>query len=269
MGPDKMTFKAATWNVLATAYIRPEWYPGVPPERLDPSWRVPAVAQHAAALDADLLCLQEVEEEMFAALQGRLEPLGHEGRYERKGRGRPDGCATFFRRSVFALREARRLEYRDRGPGEAADSGHVALLVCLEHEGHLLGVANTHVRWDRPEVPLPDQVGWRQVTELLEACRRFTPQCDGWLVCGDFNRAPNDATIGAMRQAGFAFAHDDRPQIKSCVANGRASLIDYLFHSAALRVLPIDAPLLADTTSLPSVEQPSDHLALMAEIEWS
>lgn len=56
-----MPFTVATYNVLASAYIKPEWYAGVPAHLLDPAWRVPAVARSVAALDADLVCLQEVD----------------------------------------------------------------------------------------------------------------------------------------------------------------------------------------------------------------
>ncbi len=114
-------------------------------------------------------------------------PSARTGHFEKKGAGRPDGCATFFRKEVFALRGTQRLDYHDRGEGRE-DSGHVALLLALEHGGRLLGVANTHVRWDRPRTPPAEQVGLRQILELLEACQRFIPPCAGWLVCGDFNR---------------------------------------------------------------------------------
>jgi mRNA deadenylase 3'-5' endonuclease subunit Ccr4 len=263
-----MPFKVATWNVLANAYVRPEWYPGVPAEFLDPARRVPALAAHAAALDTDVLCLQEVEKPVVTALEGRLGQLGYAARFEKKGQGRPDGCATFFRQGLFTLRGAQRLEYHDRGAGPD-DSGHVALLLALENEGRLLGMANTHVRWDRPGTPREGQVGYRQVVELVEACERFGPRCGGWVVCGDFNRTTDDEAVAAMRQAGFAFAHAGRPHVLSAVANGRAKLIDYIFHTTALRSRPIDPPAIHDSTPLPSAEQPSDHLALLAEIEWA
>jgi mRNA deadenylase 3'-5' endonuclease subunit Ccr4 len=264
----QMSFKIVTWNVLANAYIRPELYPSVGSDFLDTARRVPALVAHADALDADLLCLQEVERPVFTALNRQLAPLGYAGRYEKKGKGRPDGCATFFRQAAFTLRGTQRLEYSDRGPGQE-DSGHVALLLALEHQGRLLGVANTHVRWDKPGTPREGQVGFRQVMEMLEACGRFSPHCSGWVVCGDFNRTPADEAVAAMRQAGFTFAHEGRPQVKSAVANGRARLIDYIFHSQALRSRPFDPPALDDATLLPSAGQPSDHVALMAEVEWA
>src|SRR5689334_15445529 len=121
-----MPFKAVTYNVLATAYIRPAWYAGVAPALLRPERRVPAVVRHIDSLGADLLCLQEVEKETLAALEGRLGPLGYTGHYEKKGGGKPDGCAVLFREGVFALRERQRLDYRDGERGAAGDSGHLA-----------------------------------------------------------------------------------------------------------------------------------------------
>jgi mRNA deadenylase 3'-5' endonuclease subunit Ccr4 len=263
-----MSFRAVTYNVLADAYINPRWYVGVAPELLRPEWRLPALVRHVEALDADLLCLQEVEADTFAALDDRLGPLGYEGRHEMKGGHRPDGCAVFFRRGLFTLRDVQRLEYHDGERGVEGHSGHIALLLGLEHEGRLLGVADTHLRWDRPGTPRTAQIGLRQIMELLEACGSFTPACQGWLVCGDFNATPDGEVVAALRQAGFEFAHPNRRYVRSCVANGKARLIDYLFHTEALRSNPVDPPLIEDRTRLPSDEQPSDHLPLVAEIGW-
>ena len=100
-----MPFKAATYNVLANAYIRPDRYPEVPSELLRPDRRIPGLARHVEQLDADLLCLQEVEDETFDILTQRLNSLDYDGRFEKKGQNKPDGAATFFRRSRFTLRE--------------------------------------------------------------------------------------------------------------------------------------------------------------------
>jgi mRNA deadenylase 3'-5' endonuclease subunit Ccr4 len=262
-----MSFTVATYNVLATAYIKSQWYPGVPEHLLRPETRVPALVRHLEAFGADVLCLQEVEPDVFAVLRDRLGPLGYAGHYEQKGRNRPDGCATFVRTEIFAVRHARRLEYRDRESGPEAHSGHVALMLALEWDGQFLGVANTHVRWVAPDTPRDEQVGFRQVAELIAACRDFEPSCRDWVVCGDFNYPSDSEAVGAMRRAGYVFAHADRPHVHSAVANGRAKLIDYLFHTAGLRSRPLDPPVVTDDTRLPSSDQPSDHLALVAEFD--
>jgi mRNA deadenylase 3'-5' endonuclease subunit Ccr4 len=264
-----MSFAVATYNVLATTYIKPEWYPGVADHLLRAETRVPALVRHIEALDADILCLQEVEPDVFAARNARLGPLGHAGYYEQKGRNRPDGCATFVRTAAFGVRHTRRLEYRDRETGAEAHSGHVALLLVLERDGQALGVVNTHVRWMAPNTPRDEQVGFRQVAELIAVCRDFDPPCRDWVVCGDFDYPPDAEAVGAMRDAGYSFAHADRPHIRAAVANGRAKLIDYLFHTAGLRARPLDPPVVTDDTKLPSPDQPSDHLALVAEFDWA
>jgi mRNA deadenylase 3'-5' endonuclease subunit Ccr4 len=264
-----MSFRAATYNVLANAYIKPDRYPSVQADFLDPAWRLPALVRHLEGLDADLLCLQEVERETFAALGRRLKALGYAGHFEKKGQGKPDGCATFFRQGTFVLRRAQRLDYHDGERGAGGDSGHIALLLGVEYRGSLLGVANTHLRWDRPGTPRARQIGYAQITELLEECQRFVPPCRGWLVCGDFNRTPDGEVVTAVRKAGYEYAHADSRGVRSCVANGRARLLDYLFHSRGLRAQPVAPPALEDETALPAEGQPSDHLALLAEFDWA
>ncbi len=263
------SFTAATYNVLATAYIKPEWYEGVAPGLLRPEWRVPALVRHIESLGADLICLQEVEGETFALLDARLKQLGFAGHYEKKRNKKPDGCAIFFRESAFALRAVQRLDYQDRERGPASHSGFIALMLCVEHQGQLLGIAGTHLRWDTPRTPRNEQMGLRQFEELLEACARFTPPCQGWLICGDFNCTPNAEIITVARASGFHAAHENRPGVRSCVANGRARLIDYILHTGSLRATPIDPPAVEDESLLPANDQPSDHLALVAEFEWA
>ena len=83
-------FSLCTWNILATSYIRPEYYPNTPPAILDPGWRLPALVRRARELQADILCLQEVEAASFATLRSGLEPQGYAGRLAMKG-GRKSG----------------------------------------------------------------------------------------------------------------------------------------------------------------------------------
>jgi mRNA deadenylase 3'-5' endonuclease subunit Ccr4 len=264
-----MAFEVATYNVLATAYLGRGDYSAVPPGLLDPEWRVPALVRHVAALGADVLCLQEVEADAFAALREGLGPLGYSGLMEFKGRGKPDGCATFYREGRFTPRRSARLSYQDDEGGPGEHSGFLALLLALSHEGRTLGVANTHLRWDPPGRPRREQVGHRQAAELIEACGGFDPVCDGWVVCGDFNRRPDSEVVATFREDGFDFAHRGRPHVISAVTDRRSSLIDHLFHTRTLAATPIDPPPVDGSMVLPSREHPSDHLALAASFEWA
>lgn len=123
-----------------------------------------------------------------------------DGCYEKKGKNRPDGCATFSRLGTFTLRRVQRLDYHDGQENRESDSGHIALLLFLAHAGRLLGVANTHLRWDHPGTPAAEQVGYLQAVELLRVCQSWTPPCDAWLICGDFNRTPDSASADFARE---------------------------------------------------------------------
>src|SRR5438034_6979626 len=80
-----MAFTVATYNVLASAYIKPQWYPNTPNELLRPEHRIPALSQYARQLDADILCLQEVEDTTFGNLGAALAGCGYRGALK-KGR---------------------------------------------------------------------------------------------------------------------------------------------------------------------------------------
>ena len=97
-----MSFTVVTYNILANTYIRPAWYPYTPPEMLVAAQRGPAHVRHILGLAADVLCRQEVEDDMFAALEAGLRPGGYTGHLSKKAAGKPDGCALFFRTGVFA-----------------------------------------------------------------------------------------------------------------------------------------------------------------------
>lgn len=259
-----MAFKVASYNILADAYLRRGWYPRVPPELLARQRRRQALLERVAGLDADVLCLQEVEKGALADLRARLSPLGYAVCHGRKGAGKPDGCATLVR--GLAVREVRRLAFSD-GEGRGGHSGHIALLVTVEQEGRAVCIVNTHVRWDPPGTPPGQGFAPRQLGELLAQ----RPRGDGgawpagldWILCGDLNLTPESPVLDLLRQEGLRDSHG-APRPPTCYVGGRAVSIDYLWHSPGLRAAPLEPPLIDDDTPLPSPSEPSDHLPICA-----
>lgn len=262
-----MSFSVASYNVLADSYLRPEWYPATPADVLASSWRQPALVQHIAGLAADVICLQEVEPDRFVALADHLRSMGYEGHQAPK-RGKPDGCATFVRTATSTICAVHVLHYAD-GRGTSANSGHVALMLLLEHEGRVVGVANTHLKWDAMGTPLEGRWGYRQIAQLLTELPVIDQTCPSWIIGGDFNATPDNEIVRALKQAGFEDAYQDRNHLATCNSNRKAKRIDYLFHTPDLSAEPNDLPPIGDRTPLPSHEQPSDHLAIMARFDWS
>ncbi len=258
-----MSFVVCSYNILASSYIEPRFYPHAQVEHLQSAWRLGALADAIAAKAAHIICLQEVEEDSFALLRSRLDPMGYSGIYLKKEGDRRDGCATFFDRSQFSLREVRRLIYDDAVEGQPA-SGNVALLLQLQHGERTLGVASTHFKWQPLTTPQELRIGLRQARQLIA---ELTPG-DAWIACGDFNAMADTLTLDTFWKAGFTDAYAARPNDFTCNSNEIVKRIDYLLHRGPLSAVPHALPAIHATTPLPSLEQPSDHLAVSATFEW-
>ncbi len=256
------SIRIASYNVLADAYINPAWYTHVDPSVLDRAWRWPALARRIAGLQADVVCLQEVEPACFAVLSEALEPFGLTGVFARKGQGRPDGCATFHRAASVSLIEQRTLYFSDAMDGGAA-SGHIALICVFDSCLGPLHVAGTHLRWAPDDSARESHIGWRQVRALFEA--GIDARSGDWLICGDLNGTSESAPLVELARSGFVDAFATLPQA-TCNPNQRTKRIDYILHGGNLSAIPDRLPMIDDQTSLPSLSEPSDHLPILATL---
>jgi len=262
-----MSFSVVSYNVLATAYIQRAWYRRTPAMVLDPAWRVPALVQYLAKLNADLFCLQEVEPELFVALRTYLGERGYGAEYARKLAGRPEGLALCYRRAVFDLIDWRSVPFAD-GAGTAHDTGYIAQVGILRRGDRTFGAINTHLTWDPPNTAREAQRGLRQMQQCLAEFHSRAADADGWIVSGDFNVTPESEIVAIAQQAGLQFAHQSLAEVFTCNIGAKARLIDYLFHSAGLSAQAAILRRIDDRTILPSAEEPSDHVAIMARCDW-
>jgi mRNA deadenylase 3'-5' endonuclease subunit Ccr4 len=264
---EKASFSVASYNVLASAYVHPARYSRTSSLVLNPTWRIPAIVGQVAGLGDDIICLQEIEMEVFSALRMRLAHLGYGSQFARKRAGSVDGCATFYRQGVFELVDANIIAYSD-GAGAGDDSGHIALVAVLRRGGDAVGVINTHLLWDPPDAAPETRRGYRQMSQLLREYQRMESEARGWIIAGDLNATPERDTIALLGRAGLDFSHRNLPEAYTCNANARAQMVDYLFYSAALRAEPVPVPRIEDRTVLPSAEHPSDHVPVRAKFYW-
>jgi endonuclease/exonuclease/phosphatase family metal-dependent hydrolase len=239
-----------SWNVLASAYVRPEFYPHTPVPVLEPEGRSARVVERVVGLGAaaDVICLQEIEPATFAGVAGRL--LGFEGSFAQK-RGKPDGCAIFVRRSLGepAFRE---LVYSD-------GTGHVAVAAVVGG----VGFASTHLKWEAPEVPVELRLGRAELTELLDAW--VAPE-EPWVVCGDLNANAASAVLEVAFARGLHDGYASLPEAWTCNSNDRAKRIDFILHTPGFEARPSPLPAITDVTPLPSASEPSDHLAIQVAL---
>ncbi len=261
-----MSIRVAAYNVLADSYVKREWYPNTPDASLDPTRRRGLLVQHLRQLDADVVCMQEVEPEVHDTITAALSSVGYKSVFSKKSGRRPDGCATIYKPAVASLVRHRALHFRD-GDEERGASGHVALVTEFDVGGRELGVINTHLRWSGRSVPLEQRWAYRQVGELIDdvVSARDIP----WIVCGDFNVEADGPEVALLRERGFACAYEGAAAVSTCNPNQSAKKIDFLLHSAELRAEPAAIPAIDDSTPLPSESEPSDHLAISALFSWA
>jgi mRNA deadenylase 3'-5' endonuclease subunit Ccr4 len=262
-----MSFTLATYNVLAPSYAHQARYPDTPPEWLDSRRRIPALAEHLAGLAYDVLCLQEVEREPFTLLEEKLSGLGYAGDLCLKGYGKPDGCAMFYRTDRVNCIRRDRVEYADAFE-QSPSSGHVAQCLVFRIEDHLLGVANTHLKWDPWGRRREALVGYRQVRELQERIVQDGSDCAGWIICGDLNVTVESEVVQTLQAAGYTASHQPDVHGATCNANRRARMLDFIFHTGSLATQPLPLPVVEDTTPLPGPDQPSDHVVVAAICSW-
>jgi len=250
----------ASYNVLCDAYIRPEFYPLCDPAAFRPDRRHPLLLDRVAGLGTDIICLQEVDAEMYEQLRRRLASEGYVGRGAQKMNGKPDGCATFVR-DKFTIHGWVTRVFMDR-LANRSPSGHVALETMLTtEEGHLVVIANTHFKWDPPETPPEARYGIAQATELMKG----RDQNINSIVCGDFNAEHGSDTMNVFARAGHHNAHA-WTMAPTCVANGKARKIDAILCSKSMLVHDFSTPPIGDATPLPSATEPSDHVPIVATL---
>lgn len=250
---EQSRFIAVTWNVLAQAYVSPDRYPVSPPEALDPHLRRRRIIERLITLDADLLCLQEAEHDVFRELQAAIGDRYTSSLVLKVGK--VEGCALFARRSVFEWVGNETLRY------QATSGGHAPLaqLVHLRFDGGPLSVANTHLTF-QPEAT-PDHLGHAQLRELLARRDELAPST--WLFAGDFNALSSSAVVRAALDGGLEESCLSQRPWDTCNINGRCRKIDYLLTTAGQLVAePLPLPALTRTTPMPSLTEPSDHLPL-------
>lgn len=251
-----LEFSVATYNVLASAYVRPDRYRNCPPAALEPGPRRQLLLDRIAALDVDLLCLQEVEPDAHETIAARL-GQAYDGVYAKR-RARPDGSSLFARRSCLTLEHHEVLHYRAHAQGD----DQLALLGHLRLGDRRLLVASTHLQWCSDNTPPEQHIGRSQMIELLDRMANDGKDAT-WILAGDLNATSQSSVIEPALTRGLVLGARTQRPWDTCNANGRPRKLDYLLVPAGkLDARPGSLPALRRDTALPSLTEPSDHLPL-------
>ncbi|NXA13958.1 ANGE2 protein, partial [Sapayoa aenigma] len=159
------------------------------------TYRFPNILQEIKQLDADVLCLQEVQEDHYRAeIKSSLESLGYHCEYKMRTGRKPDGCAICFKTSKFSLISSNPVEFFRRDI-PLLDRDNVGLVLLLQPRLHCkpsaaVCIANTHLLYN----PRRGDIKLTQLAMLLAEIASVARQKDGSfcpiIICGDFNSVP-------------------------------------------------------------------------------
>jgi endonuclease/exonuclease/phosphatase family metal-dependent hydrolase len=203
--PDPTLIDVVSFNVLAPIWAGPQWYPDdLDPAVLDADGRREAVVSYLRGVrdDADLVCLQEVQESEFGAYSAAL-GAAFEGAMADNDPNfwadwltdvawQPNGTAVFVRSTAITLDDDGIRDVPLAGTGN-----HAAVAIGeMSDSGAPVRIASVHLDSDSQVNRL------REVDSLFDEMPAETGSTD--IVCGDINEGTSIGALqGRFGRAGF------------------------------------------------------------------
>ena len=223
--------RVVTYNVLADCTLH--HFPNPAATVLQRYARTPLIIEYLTSSNADIICLQEVDQIMYNAIQKAL--FGYAASHLSLNKDGRFGCAMFSKVSHIVCKS---FYFND-------DSGRVAQIAKIGETS----IINVHLDFKKNH---------QQIRELV---KEAGPNA---VLCGDFNASFNSGTLRIAQEAGFGTLSAG-PTINT---NGRAKVIDFILTRGKAHVTSLDTAIqVEDDTQLPSQTQGSDHVAVIAEIK--
>ncbi|KAL3651007.1 hypothetical protein CASFOL_007410 [Castilleja foliolosa] len=107
---DAFKFRLVSYNILAQAYVKSSYFPHSPAPCLKWKARSQAVSTVLKNLEADFLCLQEVDE-YDTFYKKHMESLGYSSIYIQRSGKKRDGCGIFYKQNKLVIEE--KIDYND------------------------------------------------------------------------------------------------------------------------------------------------------------
>ncbi|XP_038205700.1 protein angel homolog 2 isoform X1 [Arvicola amphibius] len=169
------------------------------------SFRFPNILKEIKHFDADVLCLQEVQEDHYGTeIRPSLESLGYHCEYKMKTGRKPDGCAICFKHAKFSLLSVNPVEFCRRDI-PLLDRDNIGLVLLLQPKmPHAappsICVANTHLLYN----PRRGDIKLTQLAMLLAEISSVAHRKDGSfcpiIMCGDFNSVPGSPLYSFIKE---------------------------------------------------------------------
>ncbi|XP_046583247.1 CCR4-Not complex 3'-5'-exoribonuclease subunit Ccr4-like [Haliotis rubra] len=241
-------FSVASYNILAECHQLNGDYSYTEDKYLVQEYRHSLLLRELNFLDADIVCLQEVNPQYYnTILLPALRQSGYEGRFMKRTKESFDeGEATFVKTNRFSIESSKGVslaelskknineslnkevqqaveEYLDR-----ADVVHISRLRCKQ-TNKVVTIGNIHVVWDN--LSSPDVQSIQIASAVKELVSQAGSDSSPHLLCGDFN---SPATSVGYQLARDGYLSDSNIASLQAVDNlkletGSKALINHLW----------------------------------------
>jgi mRNA deadenylase 3'-5' endonuclease subunit Ccr4 len=249
-----LIFKVVSYNILSDNYLHYGGYDKLPPNVIEWQFRKDRLLNQIISLNADIICLQEINQQGFEFFLHHLRQIGYEGVFGLNPTHQGDSVATFF--------DTKKLKYNGHAIHPYPGTGKVFLEVKFGGDAPLT-VVNTKFKWDQVEKNLDSHAGYQQSKHLLNVLQNTT-NLNNVVLCGDLNMTAQQPHFKLIKDA-FKDAFQNQ-EVYTYQQGGQLKRIDYILHSADI----ISKPIITEQKqllSIPSVNWPSDHLIVMATLK--
>ncbi|PFX20057.1 Nocturnin [Stylophora pistillata] len=280
-------FRVLQWNVLADALSTSsptDNFIKCPPEALLWSKRKLRTLQGILMYDPDIIALEEVDHFQDFFLPS-LQKLGYEGLFVAKrdspclkfaNNSGPDGCALFYDRERFSLKNHRDVSLKDSN-GEITNQVALILNLFDKIQGKTLCVAVTHLKAKEGY----EDLRLSQGKSLLQSVSECVSEDKAAIVLGDFNAEPSEPVCELMEdnqylslKNAYVTATGRNPESTTWKIRPGKEVkhsIDYVWYSDNLNVtgcLEFPESDSIPEERCPSLHYPSDHFSLVFDFCW-
>jgi CCR4-NOT transcription complex subunit 6 len=191
----KNTILIMSYNIMAYNFTKIEWFPYCPPEYLHPKYRAPRILNEIEEVNADVLCLQECDHDLFIEFyKPNLEAMGYTCIFKSITANRIVTNCIAYKKKLFREETWSHLDLNEEL--DKLDDSFVrhkeALFINLRHyaSGKNILIANTHLFWNTEF----EYVKYGQMCMILKYIQNKYPNLPV-VLCGDLNSTPNSNVI--------------------------------------------------------------------------
>jgi mRNA deadenylase 3'-5' endonuclease subunit Ccr4 len=259
-----------TWNLLAPHFASPLKYPWAAMDDLDWSVRESRIVRELMDIDADIICLQEVQVDLWDHLLSQFSGT-YQGTLQKMERNHPVANAILVRRGLKITRT------------ESRSRALIAVLMDEEELSSPLYLVNVHLEAGYSDEA--DAIRFHQVRSLrkrlFHQVNKDAATVDNSppiVITGDCNML-RGTPLYSFLQSGTGEPLNDAyleqpppwgPDVRMTYRSGH--LLDYVWVSDSvhvLRTMPVkEAVASMEQKAWPSAENPSDHIPIGAILSW-